>query len=109
MYPVIELSRAVEIATMALHKLKEVDADMAQRFMQEEIDMSKVETEFLGMIRERKAIDIEWDIDYDSYGDEVSLPSEVDIPWDVLDDDIDSYLTDRYGFCVCSYDVEEED
>lgn len=109
MYPQIELSRAIEIATMALHKLNEEDADMAQRFMQEEICMDKDETEFFGMIRERKAVDIEWDIDEDDYGDEVDLPSEVDIPWDVLDDDIDCYLTDKYGFCVCSYDVEEEE
>lgn len=105
----ITRDRLIEIATMALHRLKEIDADSAQEFMQEEIEMDKEETEFMGMIRERKAIDIEWDIDEDSYDNEVDLPSEVDIPWDVLDDDIDSYLTDKYGFCVCSYDIEEED
>lgn len=105
----ITRDRLIEIATMALHRLKEIDADSAQVFMQEEIEMDKEETEFMGMIRERKAIDIEWDIDEDSYDNEVDLPSEVEIPWDILDDDIVSYLTDVYGFCVCSYDIEEEE
>lgn len=109
MYPQIELSRAVEIATMALHKLKEEDVDMAQRFMQEEIAMDKEETEFFGMIRERKAIDIEWDTNEEDEEDGVTLPCEVVIPWDVFDDDIDTYLSEEYGFCVSGFDVEEEE
>lgn len=98
------LERATEIATMALHKLAEIDPDMAQRFMIEEIDMDEKETKFYGVARERKAVNIEWDTDEE----EADLPSEVDIPWDIFDDDITDYLSDKYEFFVSDYEVEEE-
>lgn len=108
-YPTVELPRAIEIATMTLHKLQEYDRDLAQRFFQEEIEMNEEETKFFGVDRIRQATEIEWDIDEESYDNEVTLPNEVVIPWDVLDDDIDCYLTDKYGFCVRGFNVEEDE
>lgn len=96
--------RAIEIATAALNRLMELNPDSGQRFAQEELDMDKDEVEFFGINRTRTATNITWED-----GINENRPTEVDIPWDVLDDDIDSYLTDKYGFCVCSYDIEEED
>ena len=97
------LERETEIATMALNKLMEVDPDMAQRFMIEEIDMDEEETKSHGVIRERKAINIEWDTDEE----EADLPIEVIIPWDIFDDDIADYLSDKYEFFVSDFEVEE--
>ena len=106
-YPTVELPRAIEIATMALHKLQEYDRDMAQRFFQEEIEMDEEETKFFGVDRIRQATEIEWDVDEDD--EPVELPTEIAIPWDVFDDDIDDYLSDEYGFCVSGYNVEEDE
>lgn len=98
----ISYDRAIEIATMALHKLMEMDTDVAQRFMQEEADMDKEETSFMGVIIERKAINIEWE------DEEKELPSEVDIPWDIFDDDISDYLYYKYDCLMRNYEIEEE-
>ncbi len=98
--------RAEEIATMALHKLMEIDKDSAQRFMVEEIDMSEKEFDFYGVRRRRKATDISWCFDEQ---DDPCLPKEVEIPYDIFDDDIADYLSDKYGYLVDDYDVEEEE
>lgn len=55
----------------------------------------------------RKAINIQWDFDD---GEEVSLPSEIDIPGEVDEYDVSDYLTELTGFChkgfeiVCGHD-----
>ena len=100
------LERETEIAIMALNKLREIDEDMAQSFMIEEIGMDADEMTFHGANRVRKAVDIEWCYDE---ADDPCLPKEVDIPCDVLDDDITDYLSDKYGFLVDNFDVEEEE
>ena len=133
----INIGRMEEIATMALHKLMEIDSDMGQRFMIEEINMSKDETDNFGVTRIRTATDIEWDVeDEDGFGvcescknssccnvcsdchegseyetdyESFELPTEVKIPWNVFDDDIDDWLSDEYGYCVSGFDLEEED
>lgn len=46
---------------------------------------------------------IEWDTD----GEEVDLPSKVIVPEDVDLDGIADYLSDKYGFCVYSFHVDE--
>lgn len=98
--------RTEEIATMALHKLMEIDKDSAQRFMVEEIDMSEKEFDSYGVRRRRKATDISWCLDEQ---DDPCLPKEVEIPYDIFDDDIADYLSDKYGYFVDDYDVEEEE
>lgn len=108
----ISIERLEEIATMALRRLMEIDADEAQRFMVEEIDMSKEEVKYFGVARVRTVTDIDWDVDQDDFDDEAALselPTRVSIPWNVFDDDIADWLSDEYGYCVNGFNVEEED
>lgn len=52
-----------------------------------------------------KAVNIIWDTD----GYKVNLPKMVEFPADIEDydfDAMDNYLSDTYGYCVESYDVE---
>lgn len=48
------------------------------------------------------SIDIKWDTD----NEVVDLPSQVEIPQDIAEDDVADYLADLYGFCVFSYSVK---
>lgn len=98
--------RAIELATMALHRLMEIDKDSAQRFMIEEADMDKEEFEFFGVARERTAVNIDWNTDGD---DDIELPEEFAIPHDIYDDDIADYLSDKTGYFVNGFAIEEED
>lgn len=50
-------------------------------------------------MNKRIASCIEWDID----DDDVNLPSEVVIPDEICDEDIEDYLSDTYGFCHYGY------
>ena len=58
-----------------------------------------------------KAFDIQWDLDEEDAG--VQLPSEVDIPEEMTDEDeISDYLSDLTGFCHKGFRLagdEEED
>ena len=50
------------------------------------------------------AINIEWDTD----GEEIeTLPTRVEIPFNISDDDIADLLSDEYGFCVFGFDIEQ--
>ena len=51
-----------------------------------------------GVGSDKCAVGIEWDTD----GEEVDLPSEVEIPKDVSEEDMADYLSDKYGWCVKS-------
>ena len=56
-------------------------------------------------IRGMKAIDIIWETD----GEEIDLPTEVDLPSSIESDDEDAitdYLSDEYGWLVISYEIE---
>lgn len=60
-----------------------------------------------------KATKIKWDIDYDDNGD---LPTEIEIPEDVVkeatnedgidDEVISDYITDLTGYCHCGFEIE---
>lgn len=50
-----------------------------------------------------KITDIVWETDGYSV-EELELPTEVDIPWDVEEDEIADYLSDKYGFLVESFE-----
>lgn len=59
-----------------------------------------------------KAVDILWDIDIDD--DEVTpesigLPSEVEIPDDMDEDEIEDYLSDLTGYCHSGYRLVDGD
>lgn len=51
-----------------------------------------------------KAINIDWDIDYEE--DRESLPTEIEIPVDIEDEDkISDYLSDVTGFCHKGFEL----
>lgn len=53
-----------------------------------------------------KAIDIDWD--YGEYTDEdILLPTEVEIPENISEDEVSDYLSDLTGFCHRSYVLEK--
>ena len=64
------------------------------------------------------AVDIDWDTD----GEDVNLPREVEIPGEIIPEDADideyiegyaeeveDYLSDTYGFCVFGFNLEKRD
>ena len=52
-----------------------------------------------------KAINIQWDTD----GEDIQLPSEIDIPNGMTDgDEISDYLSDTTGFCHYGFELSEE-
>lgn len=53
------------------------------------------------------AINIQWDIDWDTDAESVNLPDRVEIPFYVSDDEIADMLSDEYGFCVFGFDIEQ--
>jgi len=53
------------------------------------------------------------DIDWDTDGDDVDLPETVKIPASEIDEESDEdavadWLSDRYGYCVESYEIDEK-
>lgn len=60
-----------------------------------------------------KAVNIQWDIDYP---EGLELPTEIQIPEDIIDEDdyegtldeISDYITDYTGFCHKGFEVKED-
>lgn len=50
-----------------------------------------------------KAVDIDWDVDCEE--DREFLPTEIEIPDGIEDDEIGDYLSDVTGFCHKGYRV----
>ncbi len=63
--------------------------------------------------------DIEWDVDKEDFDDEAEyravleneLPVDIDVPIKALggDGDIETWLSDQFGYCVNSYVIEKKD
>ena len=54
-----------------------------------------------------KAINIQWDIDFDDFDIEVDVvPTEIEIPNGMTDEEeISDYITDETGFCHCGFEL----
>ena len=52
-----------------------------------------------------KAINIKWDTD----NEVIDLPTEVNIPEGYDEDEVADYLSDEYGFCVFSFDIDDDE
>ena len=53
-----------------------------------------------------RAINIKWDIDYD---DDVSLPTEIEIPQNITDEEeISDYLSEVTGYCHQGFELKLE-
>jgi hypothetical protein len=53
---------------------------------------------------------VEWDIsdsEYETFVGE-NIPTEVEIPFYVTDEEVEDYLSDKYGYCVESYTIDNE-
>lgn len=50
-----------------------------------------------------KAVDIIWDIDDYANSDKPDLPSEIEIPDNIDENDVADYLSDLTGFCHKGY------
>lgn len=58
-----------------------------------------------GLARKR-AVNIVWDYDEGEEGSFTELPNCVDIPASVNNDEVADWLSDNYGWCVVSFDIE---
>ena len=61
----------------------------------------------------RKAINILWDVDDDDEkmsAEEIlkQLPTEIEIPDEIDDEDVADYLSDQTGFCHFGFAIVEE-
>lgn len=54
-----------------------------------------------------KAVNIKWDVD--DVEDLESLPSEMDVPDGLTEDEISDYLSDNTGYCHCGFCIEGEE
>ena len=45
-------------------------------------------------------------IQWDTNGEDVNLPTQVEIPFYMDGDDIAGMLSEEYGFCVLEYNIE---
>lgn len=52
------------------------------------------------------AVDIVWDTDSEDEED-IGLPSRVEIPFFVDDEEIADFLSDEYGYCVFGFNIEQ--
>lgn len=65
----------------------------------------------LGVSTESRTANVEWDVsdsEYETFVNE-NIPTEVEIPFYVKDDEIEDYLSDTYGYCVESYTIDDEE
>lgn len=59
-----------------------------------------------------KAINIDWDITGDDYinlnEQDLLPPTSVELPDDIEEDDIVDFLSDEYGWCVNSFEIDND-
>jgi hypothetical protein len=49
------------------------------------------------------------DIIWDTEGQDVNLPKDVEVEEGLSNEEIETYLSDTYGYCVCAYSVPMTD
>lgn len=64
----------------------------------------------IGLNADSRTAYVEWDIsdsEYETFVNE-NIPTEVEIPFYVTDEEVEDYLSDKYGYCVESYTIDNE-
>lgn len=64
----------------------------------------------IGLNADSRTAYVEWDIsdsEYETFVNE-NIPTEVEIPFYVTDEEVEDYLSDKYGYCVESYSIDNE-
>ena len=59
-----------------------------------------------GTSSKKRAVNIVWDFDEGEEGSFTELPGTADIPGTVTDDEVADWLSDTYGWCVVSFEME---
>ena len=64
----------------------------------------------IGLNADSRTAYVEWDIsdsEYETFVDE-NIPTEVEIPFYITDEEVEDYLSDKYGYCVENYTIDNE-
>ena len=64
----------------------------------------------IGLNADSRTAYVEWDIsdgEYETFVNE-NIPTEVEIPFYITDEEVEDYLSDKYGYCVESYTIDNE-
>ena len=64
----------------------------------------------IGLNADSRTAYVEWDVsdsEYETFVGE-NIPTEVEIPFYVTDEEVEDYLSDKYGYCVESYTIDNE-
>ena len=59
-----------------------------------------------GTSSKKRAVNIIWDFDEGEEGSFTELPGTADIPETIADDEVADWLSDTYGWCVVSFEME---
>lgn len=64
----------------------------------------------IGLNADSRTAYVEWDVNDSEYETFVreNIPTEVEIPFYVTDEKVEDYLSDKYGYCVESYTINNE-
>lgn len=92
-----------EVNTLPATTIKTDDLMDIYEFFSKVLDELEVSTE-------SRTAYVEWDVsdsEYETFVDE-NIPTEVEIPFYVKDDEIEDYLSDTYGYCVESYTIDND-
>lgn len=64
----------------------------------------------IGLNADSRTAYVEWDVndsEYETFVGE-NIPTEVEIPFYITDEEVEDYLSDKYGYCVESYTIDNE-
>ena len=92
-----------EVNTLPATTIKTDDLMDIYEFFSKVLDELEVSTE-------SRIAYVEWDIsdsEYETFVGE-NIPTEVEIPFYVTDEEVEDYLSDKYGYCVESYTIDNE-
>lgn len=57
----------------------------------------------IGLNADSRTAYVKWDV-----SDSKNVPTEVEIPFYITDEEVEDYLSDEYGYCVESYTIDNE-
>lgn len=64
----------------------------------------------IGLNADSRTAYVKWDVndsEYETFVNE-NIPTEIEIPFYVTDEEVEDYLSDKYGYCVEGYTIENE-
>lgn len=95
---------AIEKAEDLLVFMPLSDMHNCSSYLEDSLEIDE-EGQILTIPCSRSAENIVWDYDEGEEGSFSELPGRVEIPDEIADDDIADYISDKYGWCVVSFDI----